>query len=51
VQVADTGTTGVDNDPSLVINPGGMSVRDDAQGPRGEYSITATMMAMPIPPG
>ena len=52
VLVADTGTTGVDNDPSLVINPGGMSVRDDAQGPRGEYSITATLAGgVPIPPG
>lgn len=51
-QVADTSTSAVDRDPSLVINAGGMMVRDDAQGPRGEYQITATMTpAMPIPPG
>ncbi|MDQ3034481.1 MAG: hypothetical protein M3Y87_18880 [Myxococcota bacterium] len=51
-QAADLATSGTDRDPSLVINAGGLMVRDDAQGPRGEYQITATMSpAMPIPPG
>jgi hypothetical protein len=41
--VADTNTQSGDNDPSLVINAGGMTVRDDRAGPRGEYSLTATL--------
>ncbi|AKF10274.1 hypothetical protein [Sandaracinus amylolyticus] len=50
--VADVNTSGNDRDPSLVINAGGLMVRDDAQGARGEYQITATMAApTPIPPG
>lgn len=50
--VSDINTTAGDRDPSLVINAGGMMVRDDAQGARGEYQITATIpSAMPMPPG
>lgn len=49
--VSDINTSSSDRDPSLVINAGGMMVRDDAQGARGEYQITATMAPMPMPPG
>lgn len=48
--VADIQTTSGDRDASLIINPGGMSARDDATGPRGEYSVTCTMMPI-MPPG
>jgi hypothetical protein len=51
-QVADMNTSANDRDPSLVINPGGMMVRDDSAGTRGEYQITATVgPALPVPPG
>jgi hypothetical protein len=49
--VADLDTSGTDQDPSLVINAGGMMVRDDAAGPRGAYQITATPSQLPRPPG
>jgi hypothetical protein len=42
-QVADLATSSSDRDPSFVINAGGMMVRDDAQGSRGEFQITATL--------
>jgi hypothetical protein len=54
-QVADLGTSSGDRDPSLVINTGravgsqAMVVRDDSNGARGEFQITATLD--PIPPG
>jgi hypothetical protein len=43
VLVADSNTESNDGDPSLIINPGGMSVRSDAQGSHGEITITATL--------
>lgn len=49
--VADTGTSSSDGDPSFVLNAGGMTVRDDAQGARGAFQITATSRTMPFPPG
>ena len=39
----DANTTGVDRDPSLIINAGGLMVRDDASGPRGEFQITGVL--------
>lgn len=48
-QVADLGTSSSDRDPSFVINAGGMMVRDDAQGTRGAFQITATLDPIPSP--
>jgi hypothetical protein len=50
VRVADTNTTSVDRDPSLVVNPGGLTVQDDASGPLGAYHISATHEAGGAPP-